>query len=156
MPDFSTIFAYVKTPHAAIVVVLFCALLLFFPLEHVGLAQLKLSNENSFIVFCMFLVALSRLSADFLFFAIGSFRRFINKRRRRRFVKKAVLSLNLEEICVLYKLCQLGRRTFKGSYDNSTIISMRSKGCLTWIAGPQSVLEMHYLVPDDIYEFFFD
>jgi hypothetical protein len=72
--------------------------------------------------------------------------------KHKQMVEEAFLSLNLQELCVLWAMTQSGVRTIKGSSSNHLMLSLREKGCLRLISGIQSLNQMHHSMPDDIFK----
>lgn len=152
MPDLSALLALLKSPKIALAVFLFSAALLFAPFESMGLKRPAFTTEyESLFVVILFLSA-ALLGVEILSKAWRFIQKPIRTRKRKLFVENVFLSLNLEELCVLWAMTQGGTKIIKGCYDNQIMISLRQKRCLGIMLGPQSYVEAHHYMPDDIFD----
>lgn len=151
MPDLSALLSPLKSPKTAFAVFLFSAALLFAPFDLVGLERPAFTTEyESFIVVVLFLSA-AILSVEILSAGWRLARRPYYTWKRKQRVDETFLSLNLEELCVLWAMTQSGTRTIKGSSSNYIMLSLRQKGCLHLVSGIQTANQLHHAMPDDIF-----
>jgi hypothetical protein len=141
----------IKSPRLAAVVFLLTAALLFFPFGMLGLEKPSLSEEYQTQILILLLLSAAMLLVEIIIQLCSVIRSIGRRLRRPREVDEIFTSLNLEEICVLWAMVQMGTKTIKGAYDNPVMISLRHKGALGLIAGPQSLTEVHHFMPSDVY-----
>jgi len=152
MPDLSALLSPLKSPKTALAVFLFSAALLYAPFDRIGLIRPAFTTEyESFIVVVLFLSA-AILAVEILSVAWRVTKRPYYKWKRKRRVEEIFLSLNIEELCVLWAMTQSGTKTIKGSSSNSIMLSLREKGCLYLLSGIQAANQLHHAVPDDIFK----
>ena len=152
MPDLSALLSSLKSPKTALAVFLFSAALLFAPFDRLGLARPAFTTDyQSFIIVILFLSA-AILAVEILGFIWRQTKRPYYSWKRRRWVNETFLSLNLEELCVLWAMTQAGTKTIKGSSSNELMLSLRQKGCLHIVSGIQTVNQLHHAMPDEIYK----
>lgn len=152
MPDLSALLAPFKSPKTALAVFLFSAALLFAPFDRLGLTRPAFTTEyESFFVIILFLSA-ALLAVEVLVQLWRLAMRPLYARRRKKWVEETFLSLNLQELCVLWAMTQSGMKTIKGSSSNHLMLSLRQKGCLRLMSGLQSYNQLHHEMPDDIFK----
>lgn len=152
MPDLSALLAPLKSPKAALAVFLFSASLLFAPFDRLGITRPAFTTEyESFFVVILFLSA-AILVVEILTKAWRLAMRPYYAMKRKQMVEEVFLSLNLEELCVLWAMTQSGMRTIKGASSNPLMLSLREKGCLRLMSGFQSFNQLHHSMPDDIFK----
>lgn len=152
MPDLSALLAPLKSPRTALAAFLFAASLLFAPFDWLGIKRPAFTTEyESFFVVILFLSA-AILAVEILSTARRLAMRPYYARKRKQMVEETFLSLNLEELCVLWAMTQAGVRTIKGASSNPVMLSLREKGCLRLMSGLQSFNQLHHAMPDDIFK----
>lgn len=152
MPDLSALLSPLKSPKTALAVFLFSAALLFAPFDRLGLARPAFTTEyETFIVVTLFLSA-AILTVEVLSWVFRQAKRPYRAWKRKKWVEKTFLSLNLQELCVLWAMTQSGTRTIQGSATNHLMLSLREKGCLYLVSGFQTVNQLHHVMPDDIFD----
>lgn len=152
MPDFSALLSPLKSPKTALAVFLFSAALLFAPFDLLGLTRPAFTTEyEAFIVVALFL-STAILAVEILSGTWGLLKRPYYRWKRKQSVEEIFLSLNLQELCVLWAMTQSGIRTIKGSSSNDIMLSLRQKGCLFIVPGLQVANQMHHAMPDDIFK----
>jgi hypothetical protein len=152
MFDLSSILSSLKSPKTALAVFIFSAALLFAPFDQLGIARPAFTTEyESLIVITLFLSS-AVITVEFLALAWNTIRRPYYAWRRQQSVLNIFFSLNLEEICLLWAMTQLGTKTIKGSSSNYIMLSLRQKGCLYLVPGIQSANQLHHAMYDDIYK----
>lgn len=152
MPDLSALLAPLKSPKAALAVFLFSAALLYAPFDLLGLTRPAFTTEyESFFVIILFLSA-AILAVEVLSNGWRLALRPYYARKRKKWAKETFLSLNLQELCVLWAMTQSGTKTIKGSPNNHLMLSLRQKGCLHFVPGPQSAYQLHHAMPDEIFK----
>lgn len=145
-------FQALKSPRTALVLLLFSGALLFFPTEKISIAQPSFTQEYQTQILVVFFLSGSILVLEvgdlFLTLLGAPFR----AKARKKQLEQTFLSLNLNELCVLWVMTQSGTKTIKGDYTNHVMISLRQKGALGLIMGYQNLGEAHHFMPDDLYE----
>lgn len=156
MPDLSSLLSLLKSPKVALAVFLFSVSLLFAPFENWRLTRPAFTTDyESFFVVIMFLSG-SIVAVEVLSKAWAVAKRPYYVWKRKMWVKKTFFSLNLEELCVLWAMCQSGTRTIKGSSSNHILLSLREKGCLRLMSGLQSFGQLHHAMPEDIFQIVYE
>jgi hypothetical protein len=152
MPDLSALLAPLKSPKAALAVFLFSAALLFAPFDWLGLTRPTFTIEyESFFVIVLFLSA-AILAVEVLSKGWQLVLRAYYTWKRKKWAEETFLSLNLEELCVLWMMTQSGTKVIKGSSSNHLMLSLRQKRCLHVVPGVQSLNQLHHAMPDEIYK----
>lgn len=152
MPDLSALLSPLKSPKTALAVFMFSAALLFAPFDRLGLKRPDFTTEyESFFIVVLFLSA-AILAVEVLSAVWKLALRPYYARKRKRWVTETFLSLNLEELCVLWAMTEAGMKTIKGSSSNPVMLSLRRKGCLHLMSGLQSANQLHHSMPDDIFK----
>ncbi|EAV40524.1 hypothetical protein SIAM614_21592 [Stappia aggregata IAM 12614] len=152
MPDLSALLAPLKSPKAALAVFIFSAALLFAPFDRLGLTRPAFTTEyESFFVIILFLSA-AILVVELLSKGWRLALRLYYARKRKKRVEETFLSLNLQELCVLWAMTRSGTKTIKGSFSNHLMLSLRQKGCLHLVSGLQSANQLHHAMPDDVFK----
>jgi len=134
----------VRSPKLAAVFLIVSASLLFLPEQFAGIEKPAFTAEYQTHILLVFLLSSAVLAVEILGMALIIILLPFERRREQRKVDETFYSLNLPELCVMFAMTQMGTRTIKGSYDNPVMISLREKGCLTPIPGPQGLLDMHH------------
>ncbi|WP_229582938.1 super-infection exclusion protein B [Paracoccus sp. S-4012] len=130
MPDLTALLSVLKSPKTALAVLLFSTSLLFFPFDAMGLKRPSFTTEyEALIVVAMFLSG-ALLVVDLFLAGWRMVQKPLLARQRKTFVTEAFLSLNLQELSVLWAMTQAGTRTIKGPFDSPVMISLRQKGVL--------------------------
>ncbi len=151
MPDLSALLAALKSPKTTLAAFLFSAALLFVPFESLGLTRPAFTSEyEGFFVIVLFLSA-AMLTVNFLTGLWYVAKLPYNAYKRRLRTIETFCSLNLQELCVLWAMTQIGTKTIKGSSSNHIMLSLRQKGCLRLISGLQYANQLHHEMPDEIY-----
>ena len=145
-------FQALRSPRTALVLFLFSGALLFVPTESLGIPQPQFAEDYQTQILIVFFLSCSILALElgdlFLTLLGAPFR----AKARKKQVEQTFLSLNLNELCVLWVMTQSGTKTIKGDYTNHVMISLRQKGALGLIMGYQNLGEAHHYMPDDLYD----
>ncbi len=142
----------VKSPKTALVLIFFSGALLFAPLEKIGLRTPQFTDEYQTHILMVFLFAASILVLELGVILLKILKMPFQANARRKWLDKTFFSLNLNELCVLWAMTQTGMKTIKADYANPIMISLRQKGCLGLMPGPQNWGEVHHYMPDSLYE----
>lgn len=152
MPDLTALLASLKSPKVALAAFLFSAALLFAPFDWLSLTRPAFTTEyESLFVIILFLSA-AILVVEVLSKGWRLALRPYYARKRKKRVEETFLSLNLQELCVLWAMTEHGTKTIKGSSSNHLMLSLRQKGCLHIVSGLQSPNQLHHAMPDDIFK----
>lgn len=152
MPDLSALLSTLKSPKTALAVFLFSAALIFAPFDSIGVKRPAFTNEYEGFIAVVLLLSAAILSVEILSATWRIAKHPYYKWKRKRQVAEIFLSLNLEELCVLWSMTQSGIKTIKGSSSNYLMLSLRQKGCLYLISGIQTANQLHHVMHDDIFK----
>ena len=143
---------FLKSPKASAVVVVFCGLVLFVPYDWLNISRPAFVDNYEAMVTTVLFVSMAVLFVEAMLY-LGHIVRLPGIRRRRaaRF-KEIFLSLNLDELCVLYAMVKSGTKIIKGKYDNHAMLSLTQKGALTMAGGVYSTFGYPHIIPDDLFE----
>lgn len=145
-------FQALKSPRTALVLLLFSGALLFMPTNFFGLEKPQFTNSYQTQILIVFFLAASILALEICDLFLALVRAPFRAKARRKKLEQTFLSLNLDELCVLWAMTQSGTKTIKGDYTNHVMISLRQKGALGLIMGYQNLGGAHHFMPDDLYE----
>lgn len=152
LPDFPALLASLKSPKVALAIFLFAAALLFAPFDWLGINRPAFTTEYE----SLFVVILFLSAAILVVEILSKTWRFVKRpyytRKRKQAVEETFLSLNLNELCVLWVMTQSGERTIMGGSSNPIMLSLRQKGCLRLMSGIQSMNQLHHAMPEDIFK----
>jgi hypothetical protein len=147
-----SILGVLKSPRTSVIVTIFCLLALFAPYDALQLSRSAfVENYQAIITTCLFL-ALSVLALEAAGWIWKLARLPIVKMKRIKRVNEIFQSLNLDELCVLYVMTQMGTKVIKGSFDNHAMISLRQKGALFAQNGTFMITEWPHVIPSDLFE----
>lgn len=152
MPDLSALLSPLKSIKTALAVFLFSAALLFAPFDDLGLKRPSFTTDYESYFVAVFFLSAAILAVELLSSLWRLAKRPYYMRKRRQWVERTFLSLNLEELCVLWAMTRSGTKTIKGSSSNYLLLSLRQKGCLNLMPGIQTFNQLHHAMPDDIFE----
>jgi len=143
---------FLKSPKASAVVLVFCALVLFVPYDWLNISRPAFVDNYEAVVTTVLFVSMAVLFVEAILY-LGHIARLPGIRRRRATrVQQIFLSLNLDELCVLYAMVESGTKVVKGEYSNHTMLSLRQKGALMMAGGSYNSLEYPHIIPDDLFE----
>lgn len=149
-------FQALKSPKTALVLLLFSGVLLFVPIDRLGLNPPEFTEEYQTQILLVFFLASAILILEIVTLMISMIRSPFQRRAREKAlhesVEKTFYSLNLDELCVLWAMTHGGTKTIKASYDNHVMVSLRQKNALGLISGVQSLHEAHHYMPDALYD----
>ncbi len=149
-------FQALKSPKTATVLFLFTGALLFAPLEKAGLEKPEFTSDYQTQILLVFLLASAILTLEISIVLFHLVRRFITApfraKAQRKHWREVFVSLNLQELCVLWVMTQSGMKSIKGDYSKTVMISLRQKGALGLMGGTYASHEAHHFMPDPLYE----
>ncbi len=152
MEFFSQLFQAMKSPRTALVFAIFSGALLFVPFERIGVTQPQFTQDYQTQILVVFVFALAILSLEAFEIILALIGIPFRVRANRKQLNAAFYSLNLNELCVLWSMTQTGMKTIKADYHNPVMISLRQKGCLGLLTGPQNMPEAHHYMPDALFK----
>ncbi|KPD10251.1 super-infection exclusion protein B [Phaeobacter sp. 11ANDIMAR09] len=149
-------FQALKSPKMAFVLLLFTGALLFAPIDQLGLQQPEFTDAYQTQILLVFFFALAVTILEIVVWT-GSAIRTSHKRRSRQKayeadIEEIFLSLNLEELCVLWAMTEDGTKSIQGAHDNRVMVSLRQKKALGLIPGVHTLHSTHHYMPDALYD----
>lgn len=152
MPNLSALLAALKSPKAALAVFLFSAAFFFAPFDRLDLTHPAFTAEYESFFFIILLLSAAILAVEVLSKGWRLALRLYYARKRKKRVEETFLSLNVQELCVLWAMTQSSIKTIQGSSTNLLMLSLRQKGCLRLVSGIQFANQLHHEMPDEIFK----
>lgn len=147
----SHLFQAIKSPRNAFIMLFFSGAFLFFPFEKVGIDRPKFTEEYETHILLLFVFAASIIALELALKVWQILGAPFRAKQRRRKAWEAFNSINLNELCVLWDMSRKGMQTIRGDFTNPIMVSLRHKGCLFPISGPQNLSKAPHGMPLELY-----